>query len=787
MTSLTLEAVFEQDVAPTIVLLGPISGPATEQDTAGGVSVLAAAVVDNGTAGRVRQATATASWTPPVVPPPSVTAAPVALDVAQAFSTPTFIGPNATQPTYTVTTATAKRHRSRIVIGGVDVSFFRGIATPEPDYQLIEPLLYSTATITLPQIRPAFEHLGAGSLSWCRKGATVLIQRVDTDTGLVVATDYKGIVTAPDVEGDSLSLGCGGEASGRLAMIQKQLELRDYDHDIGWFAAYWFRNWNLPFLPAQGPATGIVLGTSGGTSALDYINELCTQARLADGRQYTIAPGIGAAAGTEAYGMATKDTTTIHGTVYLDDARCVGSLRTDMAEEPNRIYATAVGSDGRRIRGAVYPGLIQGTPPTWPGGTLSPGATGGVVPALNSRLIVTGYLHAEDVDDNNVWGSATTTAVQQFRNDVGASAGSTMTSGLWDILWDNTRTSWSMVNTHIEPMAQTSTVRPYNLTGSGALASRNGSYDPTVPWVDRNIDFGKGFSKTTVRGWSQAVLAQASQSNWVGSITLNMGAIPAGNHTPGSPIGSLLRARDIKPGMNLRLPLFAGGITVHVSGVTVTGGKNGDLGNVQLMVDTQARDALEVWQIIQRNRDSRKSPARRWLADHRASTQTSDTTVEWDDAGGKITTVPIPSQTWTVFPVVSGQEGQVERLHLNTNPNAAFAVAIFGRKITAGQLTHLVGSPMTEAGQAKWSNPAVRKQLDDTFVLLYSAGDSAQPCGFYPGSLANSSPLTGEWRDYSGFPYYGLDGPVLWVAIFADRDTSIAGGRIMWDQIGSGN
>jgi hypothetical protein len=752
------------------VLTGPISG--------------VIGVTDNGTAGRSRGGYAVASWTPPVVPPPSVTAVPQAFDVAQAFSTPTFVGPNATQPSYAVTTATEKRHRSRIVIGGVDVSYFRGVVTPEPDYQLVEPLLYSTATIDLPQVRPAFEHLGVGALSWCRKGASVLIQRVDIDTGLVVTTDYRGLVIDLDISGDSLVIGCGGEAAGRLAMIQKQLEIRDYTKDIGWFAAYWLRNWNLPFLPALGPTTGITLGTSGGVSALDYISELCTQARLIGGTQYTIMPGIGAAAGTDSYGMAPKDTTTIHGTVYLDDTRCVGALRSDLAEEPNRIYATAVGPDARRIRGAVYPGLIQGQAPAWPGGTLSEGATGNTVVALNSRLIVTGFLNAADVHDNNIWSPATTAAVQQFRRHVGASAGSTMTSGLWDILWDNTRTSWSMTNAHIEPMAQLDAVRPYNLTGSGALAGRNASYDPSVPPVDRNIDMGKGFTETTVRGWSQAALDAASQPNWVGTITITQGAIPAGNHTPGDPISSLLRARDIKPGMNLRLPLFAGGITVHVSGVTVTGAKDGDLGSVQLIVDTRARDALEVWQIVQRNRASRKSPARRWLDANLASAQTKDVVNEWDDVGGKISTVSVPSQTWTVFPVIAGQEGQVTRLHLNTNPNAAFAVAIFGRKITSGQLTRLVGSPMTEAGQAKWSNAAIRKQLDDTFVLLYVAGDSAQPCGYYPGSLASSSPLTGEWRDYAGFPYYGLDGPELFVAIFADRATSLAAGRIMWDQVG---
>jgi hypothetical protein len=61
--------------------------------------------------------------------------------------------------------------------------------------------------------------------------------------------------------------------------------------------------------------------------------------------------------------MAIKDRTTIHATAYFDDARLVPDLRSDIAEEPNRIFVTGQTPGGRRIKNGHYPGLVQGKPP----------------------------------------------------------------------------------------------------------------------------------------------------------------------------------------------------------------------------------------------------------------------------------------------------------------------------------------------------------------------------------------------------------------------------------------
>jgi hypothetical protein len=130
---------------------------------------------------------------------------------------------------------------------------------------------------------------------------------------------------------------------------------------------------------------------------------------------------------------------------------------------------------------------------------------------------------------------------------------------------------------------------------------------------------------------------------------------------------------------------------------------------------------------------------------------------------------------------------------LNTAPNAEFVVAVFGRGVAGRlpqRLTRLVGNPLTEAGTKKWEDEGVRNTLDRSNYLLYAAGSNEQPCGYWPKTKATGeedpNPLTGKWKDDAGFSYYTFAQPVLYVAVYADRDTVIPAGRIMWPQLEAG-
>jgi hypothetical protein len=311
---------------------------------------------------------------------------------------------------------------------------------------------------------------------------------------------------------------------------------------------------------------------------------------------------------------------------------------------------------------------------------------------------------------------------------------------------------------------------------------RNPNYDPSRLVVDRPIDFGSGFTKKQMREWSRNEIDQ-SEDNWVGDIALHSGAVVAGDHTPGDPIVSLLRARDIKPGMNLSLPLFAGGIVVHVSAASV-----GTDGLVSLSVDTRARDALEVWEVIARNRETRRDPARQWEQQYRASGQVKDVIDGWTGAPFGIvgTKTPLNGGEWNIVEVVAGQVGTMMRLELDTNPNAEFAVAVFGAKVSAATLNHRIGNPLTATGKDKWSDETVRAVLDRDHLLLYAAGDDGSPCGYWPKQKQGDHPLTGKFRDDAQFSYATQRYPVLYVAIYPDRNTAIPAGRVMWPQLEAG-
>lgn len=787
-------------------------GRATTASTASPLGATATPGTDthNRVGGRLREGLGVAVWEPPVVPAPSSSAPVLAYDVANAFGTVTRVG---SQPSYTVTTARKVRHTDRILVGGRDVTYFRGIPTPLPSYQLIAPLLYGPATLVLPQVAGSFERLGAGDLKWLHKGASVKVQRVD-ETGTVVATDYKGVVIAFNVDGKNLTVEVGGQASGRAALVNKQTPLWHRVNDAGTMAYDAITSLGLHFEPRLGPDTGIPLATWGGLSWLDYINELCAKAQDRDGTQWTLMPD-----NTGAYRFRRKDTTTVHATVYLDDAWAVGQLRRDIAEEPNRVYMTGVNPQGRRVRNAVYPGLNQGQRPPYPyadhGHTFGQGTTdadtetGDGITVMVARLWAMKYLDRADTPggyDKDAKG-----AVRDLQEDAGLPATGTMTWDTWRALFDLSATGYSLRGSHIEPMAQRSKVKPWLRTSSGAKLARNPAYDPTVLRVDLNVDAGVGFKASQLRDWARAELA--TEDNWVGTIALNTGAVIDGLHNPGDPLdaGQVKHARSLNPGQNLWAPQFMGGTLFHISGVSVDAS-----GVVTLSVDTRARDTMKVWEVIQRNRDTRANPARAWIAQHRSSTMTQDAVGEWDAAGGVVDKVRCTGNAWTVFEVPAGQEGTIRSLRVHTdNSPAEFVMAVFGRKVTPAWLGSKVPQPLTAPSTftttttntdgttntvthtradnaAAWESEKVRNRLDDRF-LLYAAGTNQQPCGYSPGKKTNENGdatgdrITGKHYDDAGVSYHTFAEPVLYVAIYPDRDTVVQAGRVMWNQLEAGS
>lgn len=762
----------------------------------------------NAADGLVLDGYATVTWEPHVVPAPETMVLAKTVMAAHAFGPVAMVG---SQPVYATSTATKDRPRHRILVGGVDITYLRDVATPPLDYELAEPLLYGPATLTLPQVAACFETPGVGTLAFLAPDKAVVQQRVNAD-GLVIATDYLGFVVGYNISGSALVVEIGGEASGRAVLMDKQTPIFNKVQDIGKIAERAVMDLGLPFTPRYGPVTGVEIPSFGGMGHLDYINSLGAKAQKRDGTRWAIMPTADGS-----YSLVEKDTTTIHATAYVDDARVKPDLRRDTAEEPNRIYATTVTPAGQRVRFGVYPGLKQGPAAPYPyddlltafgeGTTDADTDTGDGITVMLGRLQMLGYLTLRQTPGG--YDSDVSRAIEALQEDAGQPVTGNMNAGTWGALYDLDVTGYSLEWAHIEPAAQTTQTRQWRRAASGAILGSNPNYDPSVNKRDLTVDMGSGFRREQAREFSRGKLTGGE--DWVGTITLTEGAVIAGDHTPGDPITSadVMDARDLRPGMNLALPTFAGGIVVHIAQVSVSDGEAGP--SFRLAVDTRARDAMEVWEVITRNRESRADPARGLSSRRRSSTMVKDSIDVWDEVGGILgTKVSCPGNEWTIFEVVAGQEGTVSQFRIRTGIDgilglqdpAEFCVAVFGEKIGPGRLGDIVGNPLSEAGSKKWKTRAVRDELEDA-GLLYVAGDHEQPCGYWPKVKSESAdpddevgeddppepppaPLTGIWKDDAGFAYRTGQQPVLYVAIYPDRDTKIPDGWVMRQQLEAG-
>jgi hypothetical protein len=738
-----------------------------------------------------------------------------AVIVAQSW-TSTAVRPTTTGTWAAVTTDRLEqqrtRHRDRILIAGRDITRWRGVATPLPGYQLLSPLLWGPASLELPQVHPTHETPGRGDLRWLAPGAPVVVQRVDRETGDVVMTDYRGVITAIDITGRTVRLDIGGHATGPAALQDKQAPIFRRRNDLGWWWWDGLRKIGRNVEPNGGPDTGIDLYDFGGMGLDAYLQQLSTLGSTRAGAQWTCMPenpgnvGVNGPPGGVVYRVWRKtlvdDPANADATVYLDDSLAVARLRRDIAEEPNRIYGTGVTPSGERARFGVYPALADTRPPQYPGTPIGPGADGdtdGLVAVL-ARLSVTGYLTV--AERNEETGEAYDDAVRNAVRDVQADAGLPRTGlvdrSTWRALFDVDVTGFSTAGARVEPIVQRTRVQPVIRSASGNVIADNPDYDPTVLVVDRTVDFGTRITRERMRAWARTMLAPirpAGAGNWVGTIQLNGGAVISGRHTPGDPLpaGRLMHARALRPGMTLWAPTFDGGTLLHVSGVDVRPGAGGAPDTVTVAVDTQARDTMQVWEVIARNRENRRNPARAWIRDHRSSSFVKDAVTEFDEIGGEVTRTDL-DEGWNVFPVVAGQEGTIARLRLRTGAGDSepreFVCAVFGKEVTPEWLTDRIAHPLTEAGSARWEDEATRADLDDR-VLLYAAGSDAQPCGYFPKAKATDTepggPLTGRWEDDAGFGYRTFDQScVLWVAIFVPGPTRLRGGRIMWPQLEPG-
>lgn len=694
--------------------------------------------------------------------------------------------------------------RDRILIDGVDVTFFRSKVTPFPGYSLSEPFAYGATTLSFPQIHASHESLGVGELSWVRTGAQVVIQRVDdplADTPTVIATDYIGVVVAKNINGRELSLDVGGWISGRAALRYRPSPLFRQVRDVGLFMANFGQEMGVSFASHTAVVTGVNIANAGDMSSLAWAQQMCSLTQVNETGQYTLMPQTW---GGSRWEFRQKDYATKHLTIYTDDARAVANLSDDASEQPNTYFGKGTAPDGELWQNGRRPGIIQGAPPVYPmsgGDPMTIGTTdadttsGSGVFALIEKLNAMGYRDYR-IPWSDTYDSVVAAAVKRLQADAGLSQTGTMTTAAWDALFDLSVTGYSFTDTTIFPILQESAVRQYNYTSNGSIVSKNTVYDPRVLRVDRFIDFGPGVEKSTGIEWAFGAYSRQAAKNWAGTIRLNGSGAFTGEHdgddAESLDASDLMPYRDIRPGMNAWLPLFDGGTLVHISGVQV------DADGATLTVDTQARDLMELSQVIARDRDASRNIRREWQSANRQG-RASGNLITWDEFGGRLAQdVELEGGKWNVVPVVVGQHGQVNRTDIRVtgdligdDSETGFCMAVFSRNVTPAYLNRRVGNPfpVNSDGESVWERDSLVDLYDDG-ILLYSAGTTDQPCGYWPrkhkgpAGGVTAADVTGRWRDDSPWPYICAPGTavLVFVAIYPAADGVLKRGRLFFKQ-----
>lgn len=573
----------------------------------------------------------------------------------------------------------------RLIVGGKDVTDLRGKPAQIGNYQLTEPYGYGPASFSLPPVTSLeVDKFGTGDLAWLKMGANVRLIQVNA-AGERVRVVWRGFITAWTPRSEGLDLHCDGQASGRLALRDKHPELFVWFKDAGHLLWGAFRKVGLTTFPQRGLETGILLDERGRAgSMLSYCDGILADAQGAGGRQLTVMPrpdGV--------YVQRWKDRTTVHATIHNGAAGVDVDVTRDLSEEPTTIYGSGRNPESGMVWvNGKYPGLMQAPAPPFPG-RMEEGDTGQNVRVLQSKLIGMGYLDKEDAD--GTFNSDVTDAVIDLQADAGLAETGIVNQRTWESLFDLEDTGLSLRNAHQAPLRQLPAVRKRNFTSNGSVAGFNPNYDPTRIEVDRTVDFGNT-KKSRARKWAKRELERVQTGkNWTGVIELRTD-VAKGTHTHGATPTQMSRL-DLDAGQNILVRNFDGSTLFHVAGVTV----NSDL-SVRLAVDTKARDLLHVGQIIERNRASRTSPARAWLRERRG-TDANHRIVEFSEVGGRVwSTIECDADKWTVFPVIAGQSGSVQRIRVKvTDSKCEFVVAAFAKRVGRAYLADKIGNPFHSA------------------------------------------------------------------------------------------
>lgn len=675
-------------------------------------------------------------------------------------------------PTTFTTAATITRGNVgylRVIIGGQDVTFFRGTPVQVEHVTTSEPFGPETATLIFPQITP-FDDLTSDEFGWLQRGKDIELSLCSVSGGetTTVQNLWTGVVlnrTPKAVDGHAGKFELVVEAQGILFAsvdgVLSQPQIAYDTEDIGTVIPR-----ILNTLPerrygfVRDVHTGIQTRSTGAwePTLTGRIGDLLAQATTSDGaNQWTLH--------LDHYRtpvLRLKDVTTQHWTTSVGAPGVTVDVAADMLTAPTAIYGRGVDKDSQGWGNLKAPGFdwLKQYPffSDNPSAQLEIGASGTAVEQAQTAL-------------NTVWGIPTTVdgvfgtqlrnTILNFQRGAGLVVTGTINAQTWMTLFavgqrNGAGALGGLQGSYYAPLAATPQSQKYLYNDAGEIVGDNPQYSPDTVPVQKFHSYPDGLSKTEAKSFAAAELNRDKTAVETGTITFT-------NIDPQE--GSRW---NITAGQNIAVRNFGGQTRLfHIAQVRHT------QDTTELTVDARGRDLLTIDAMITRNREALgpgESPYTR-----RRSILTPGKPVVDGELIGNIPRLAANARVWNIFAIPLGNEGNIVQMWLQTyTPATRFVLGFFSGRVNHQQLASLVGDPFTEITDGDdryYPFPGKKTTADklEEIGWIDTLGGPNNLGGYYPSTQEKASTVTGRHEDMTiSLHYESFQTPFVWVAFYPE-------------------
>lgn len=662
------------------------------------------------------------------------------------------------------------------VLNGVDITTVNDHATLISFLDFGEPYGELRGSLSFPGLTPW------SWAPWLEFGTNIDVWRVlplplQIQYGRTEVPYWHGFVAAPtlnDAHGatEAFTVDLWGALFGECSLRDHQPVLTSAEVDCGTAIArdLYPDDYSRPFAPYRfqfiAATTNIDTAERGsrGMKVIDYVDSILAIAQE-DDVQWTVSRAFDETNFPRArtYYLRPKseslvgaiDTFTV--TLGMDGVEV--NLSQEGSETPNTIYGEGVAPSGERWRNSVWPMLTDAEDtPAYPGpmqlGDTDLDFSYDAVTALQSRLRAGGW---PDVEITGVFDADTVTALEAQQTAAGRPVDGEINGAAdWNSVFE-TGSGWTDVSSgFFLPLGAVSAAQPYLFASNGDVRDTNPDYDGRLQ-VDRTVSFPQGTRKSRAKKWAKRAANQGSIAPWVGKVTLRTD--PQEAHRFGIREGGFLRLNGPKGNV---------GMDLYIAGVKH--GIEEDGSPTTLTVSERPFDLLDLSERIARNEEAASADlAKSYRALRTRPQRAFRDAVGWDRESGAGQISPRSlSAGWNVIRFVGAERGQIQAIKATTSgPAQKFALALFGKPITAAQVAGLVADPLAEEPDAYgwWNVPAIQSDLDD-YWFIEAWGEFEQAAGYWPGRESDDHAVTGKMVDALSWTFVSGDAPFLWLAVW---------------------